>query len=560
MSKFTWLLIPALSLSLAAQTTPSQRRTTASRSTGAASSAAQTAEELRALREALAQQQRQIQELRDELRRRDQSQQEQQQQINQLQGAAREAESKATEAASKSTAGSDTLGQIQSEVADLKANQTNTAISTQDDQKRFGALEALVNRFRFSGDVRVRYENFFQSYDGCTPANCPDRHRARIRLRFGIDGKLNEDFIGGIYLATGTNVNGAASFTDPVSTNQTLTDFFERKTIGVDRGFLTYNPQAHKWLSITGGKFAYSWLRTPMTFDNDLNPEGFTEKFSFDFGNPVFKNVTFTGMQLLFNEISGIGADGNALGGQLSGKIQLMGDKIVFNPAITYLNWNNENVIAQAAGPVLPCTSPTATNCIQNPNTTPVGTPSLPPITPAVRFINANTLSNATFVLNNQRRFVSGFEYAGATLDTNIKTPFARFPWRILLDYNQNIDAKLNGNNTPSKQNQAFWIETSVGQTRNKNDVQFGYSFTRIEQDAVISQFNESDLRAATNVLNHRVFFGWRVQRNTTLQYTQWIGRTLNPNLQNAARAAGLAPGAQDPWLYRGQLDFIYTF
>ncbi|MCI0348696.1 MAG: putative porin [Acidobacteriales bacterium] len=564
MSKLTWLLIPALSLSLAAQTTPSQRRTTASRSTAAASSASQTAEELRALREALAEQQRQIQLLREELRRRDQSLQQHEQQINQLQSSAREAESKAGEAQTKTTASADTLSQIQQDVADLKTNQMNAAISTQDDQKRFGALETLVNRFRLSGDVRVRYENFFESYDGCTPANCPDRHRARIRLRLGIDGKLNEDFIGAFWLATGTNVNAVGSFADPVSTNQTLTDFFERKTIGVDRGYISYQPQAYKWVQLTGGKFPFSWLRTPMTFDNDLNPEGFTEKFSFDFGNPVFKNVTVTAMQLLFNEISGIGTDGNALGGQVSGRIQLMGGKITVNPAITYLNWNGEDVIAQAAGPVLPCASPTSTNCIQNPNTTPVGTPSLPPLTPAVRFINANALTNATRITgtgSGQRRaFVSGFEYAGATLDTNIKTPFAKWPVRILLDYNYNLDAKLNGNNSPSKQDRAYWIEASVGQTRNKNDLQFGYSFTRIEQDALISQFNESDLRAATNVLNHRIFFGWAVQRNTTIQFTQWIGRTLNTNLQNAARTAGLAPGAQDPWLYRAQYDLIYRF
>src|SRR5262249_1006250 len=156
---------------------------------------------------------------------REQSQQQQQQQINQLQSSAREAESKAGEAQTKTEASTDTLSKIQSDVADLKTNQMNAAVSTQEDQKRFGALEALVNRFRFTGDVRVRYENFFQSYAGCSPVNCPDRHRARIRLRFGVDGKLNEDFTGAFWLATGTNVNAGASFADPVSTNQTLTDF-----------------------------------------------------------------------------------------------------------------------------------------------------------------------------------------------------------------------------------------------------------------------------------------------------------------------------------------------
>ena len=39
-----------------------------------------------------------------------------------------------------------------------------------------------------------------------------------------------------------------------------------------------------------------------MTFDSDLNPEGFSEKFSFDLHSPVMKNFTLMGMQLLFNE------------------------------------------------------------------------------------------------------------------------------------------------------------------------------------------------------------------------------------------------------------------
>jgi len=112
----------------------------------------------------------------------------------------------------------------------------------------------------------------------------------------------------------------------------------------------------------------------------------------------------------------------------------------------------------------------------------------------------------------------------------------------------------------PSRQDQAYWLETSIGQQRDKNDLQFGYSFARVEQDALISQFNESDMRAATNVLQHRVFFGWQVQRNVQIALTHWLGRTLNVNLQNAAKPAGLPAGQQDPWLNRSQFDVVYRF
>ena len=137
----------------------------------------------------------------------------------------------------------DTVVKLDSDMADVKTTLTNTAVGTQDEQKRMSALEGLVGRFRFNGDVRVRGESFFQ--DGVA-----DRNRGRIRVRFGFDGKLNEDFVAGISLATG-------SLGDPTSTNESLTNFFDRKTIALDRGFITYNPVAHRWVSVTGGKFAY---------------------------------------------------------------------------------------------------------------------------------------------------------------------------------------------------------------------------------------------------------------------------------------------------------------
>jgi hypothetical protein len=95
-----------------------------------------------------------------------------------------------------------------------------------------------------------------------------------------VDGKLGEDFTGGFMLTSG-------SLGDSNSTNETLTNFFTRKTIGIDRAYVTYAPVSMQWLSLTGGKFAFTWQRTPVTFDSDLNPEGFTEKLALSLNSPV---------------------------------------------------------------------------------------------------------------------------------------------------------------------------------------------------------------------------------------------------------------------------------
>ncbi len=60
---------------------------------------------------------------------------------------------------------------------------------------------------------------------------------------------------------------------------------------------------------MTGGKFAYTWALTSLTFDPDINPEGFVVKVSKDFpnGSPVVKNLNIQIMNLLYNEASGAG-------------------------------------------------------------------------------------------------------------------------------------------------------------------------------------------------------------------------------------------------------------
>ena len=76
----------------------------------------------------------------------------------------------------------------------------------------------------------------------------------------------------------------------------------------------------------------------------------------------------------------------------------------------------------------------------------------------------------------------------------------------------------------------------------------------------MIAAFNESELRAGTNVVQSSVIFAYQVQKNVTAQFTGWFGRTLDSNLQNAALAPGLKPGAVDAYQKRFQLDLLYKF
>ena len=76
----------------------------------------------------------------------------------------------------------------------------------------------------------------------------------------------------------------------------------------------------------------------------------------------------------------------------------------------------------------------------------------------------------------------------------------------------------------------------------------------------MIAAFDESDQRARTNILQHTFAVNYRVRNNTTLSYTQWIGRTLNSNLQNRVLGPGFTTGQQEDFLKRMQFDVIYSF
>ncbi len=577
--------------------------------------------DVQALKDAVAAQQEQIKALADQLQQTNQQLQvtnqqfqQTQQQLQQAQQAAADAQQKANAVAASSVS-KDAVDKLNSEYADVQTTLTNNAITEQDQQKRFSGLEDAFGRFRWTGDVRVRGESFFQNYSGCTI--CNDRNRARVRVRFGFEGKLNEDFTGGVALASGT-------LGDPTTTNETLTNNFDRKTIGLDKGYITYNPVAAKWFSATAGKFAFTWARTSLTFDPDINPEGFVEKFSKDFESPVVKNVNVQFMQLLYNEVAGtstksVGVGGNgrdsfAVGGQIGGRLQPL-PFWTLTPSFTLLNFRypdellNSSAFAVGAtnaggsgvgtvvigGVTTPVTVTSVTTtapgegpgCATIKGGTSAPQPASATLVGGCAFA-ANGMTNSTYIdANGNAHFLSNFLYADLILNNQFKTGIARLPINLLAEFEDNLNAAAHPydytatgvqststvNTSLGSQSKAYLFDISAGQQKKKNDFQIGYSFEREEQDAVIASWGESDQRAPTNILQHRVYGLWRVAPNTTAGVTLWHGRTLDPYLENAVLAPGLkvsttpgtgvlvpGSGAEEPWLNRLQFDLIYTF
>jgi len=361
-------------------------------------------------------------------------------------------------------------------------------------------LKGLGN-FSFSGDVRLRYEPFFGGTLG------QDRHRERFRLRFNAIAKISDELTGGLTVASGDEL-------DPISTNQTLTSFFQRKPFAIDRAFAEYRPKWFKPLTLTGGKFAYTWYRTELTFDNDLNPEGFSQVLSFDFKNPVFKKLGLVGFQLPFRE-SGNFDDSFLHGAQIQSFWRL-GERVKLSGYAGFYNWHRAD---------------------------PVG------VAQATGMLTGNSNTN-TVVPGN--RFASKFALLNLIGRLDIDTGHARWPLLLQLDFVNNTRPCTNVSvaNCNPRDRSGYWAEMQVGQTKEKNDLNFGYTFIRIEREAVLAAFNFSDLRQPTNVVNHRLNFGYQAFKNVTLNFTALIGRALRTATSSA----------KEDWLKRLQFDVVYKF
>jgi hypothetical protein len=125
---------------------------------------------------------------------------------------------------------------------------------------------------KFYGDVRFREEYFTQDQDN-SPTKAPtarisDRNRLRFRLRFGATRAFGSSVTAGFQLASGAQ-------SDITSTNQTLTNDFQMKTILIDRAFISWAPSVlDSKVRFDLGKFANPLTKTPITWDDDVNPEG----------------------------------------------------------------------------------------------------------------------------------------------------------------------------------------------------------------------------------------------------------------------------------------------
>jgi hypothetical protein len=522
------------------------------------------AERITALEEMIKQQSTQLDELRQLLV-------EQQQTINMLAGKLSPAGSSPAPTA---------IGNNDSTIASADPQ----AQPVEDRLKKIETRVSELGSIKFSGDLRLRSESFFGLQNNLTNADNPailgnelsPRHRMRIRARLSMRGTIRDEFEWGIRLATG-------SFADNISTNQTLTDFFNRKPFALDQAFLIYKPKKLPGLRLQGGRFEPPWLFTEMVFDNDLMVDGFNESYSRGFKNSMVKELTFAAWQLPMLErnsafvrnsngtinIEQSHRDGRDLalyGGTLRARLE-PNPKVALTLSVAdhYFYGTQFITPVQVFGSQLQIP---VTVTIPATPTTPAQTVTSLVLIPRDLLVAGNGnlgLTNASNnAVNRDGHFASGFNLIDVLGRLDLKYS-KRFPVSLIFDFVTNtqthdvIRAGPGGVDEflPNDEKNGFWGEIQVGSTRERGDYQLDYTFMHIAKDAVLTPFNFSDITQQSDARVHRFIFSYAADARVLFTVTGIVTKRLNGLF---GPFVPTPPGSLDRATTRFQFDTIFRF
>lgn len=400
-----------------------------------------------------------------------------------------------------------------------------------DFEKQIKASNGWLDNLTSKGDVRLRYEGLNREpgeKSSSDNSNAQDRNRFRVRLRWGLEKKFNDEWKAGFRLASGTGTNEATS------TNQTLTDEFGLKQIFIDRAYATYSPlkAVQQWVpntsnvEIGAGKTANPWEKwtSAVVWDSDVNPEGAYERMDINLAKPSDEaswDLHLQSSQFILEEDSNSNP----------------GDQFSFAYGIgTTYQWAKDHNASVKL--------------------------SYYDWTDYAEFQNdASAGLNSRFGGND--RDLANIRVINLYADTNfiIDTGFmGKRNLRLFGDYAHNT----NLNDSPTvlqDSDDAFSLGFSLNKAKEKGDWEFGYEYMYIEANAVPGEFSESDLHTGgTNNKGHRLSYKYKLHKNIDLNMTLWLAEKIKSDRIYTIAAADFLQRGDDDQLLRAQIDLVYSF
>jgi hypothetical protein len=319
-----------------------------------------------------------------------------------------------------------------------------------------------------------------------------------------------------------------------------------------------------------------------MTFDNDLQVEGLNESYSRDFKSKL-KNLTFVAWQLPMLERNSAfvrnpdgtvnvdqsrrgGRDLALYGAQIRARFE-PSEKIALALSVADHYFSGTQFISpvqvfgsQLQLPLTITIPATATMPAQTITTQVSIQRDL--LVAGNSNLGLTTASNNT--TNRDGRLTSGFNLIDIIGRLDLKHS-TRFPVSLLLNIVTNtqvrdvVVAGPGGSNLilPNHENNGYWAEVQVGKTREQGDLQFGYTFMRIDKDAVLTPFNFSDITQQSDMSAHRFNFAYAIDPRVAFSVTGIVTDRRHGLL---GQFAITPPGSLNRATTRLQFDTTFKF
>lgn len=224
--------------------------------------------------------------------------------------------------------------EIKKEIYQQVANESKEQIKKEVAATKFEILPDWVKNTKLKGDFRLRFQNLHEKNTSDINKNTA---LGRIRLRLGLDSKVNDKIKVGVGIATGSG--------DPRSTNVSFGATQSKKGVYLDYAYGKYDPLP--WLSITGGKMLLNdvlWEPTDLIWDTDITPEGAVFGLSKKFDKAsLFMNTGFLVIESDASTVSG--SNGYLV---QPGIKYTFNDRVSLKSALTYEYFQTKGTVASS--------------------------------------------------------------------------------------------------------------------------------------------------------------------------------------------------------------------
>ena len=357
--------------------------------------------------------------------------------------------------------------QKEKQIAQQAQQETNEQIAATakktNDLSVFDQKLAWAAKTQFKGDVRFRQETV--KIQGESNNGGRDKDRQRIRARLGAYTEINDQVDTGIRIATGGG-------DDARSTNQDQDNYFDKKSIWLDLGYIDYHPDQIKNLHVIGGKMLQPWVSMgDVIWDSDINPEGLALTYKYPLGSSaeLFGSL---GNYNLKDNVDGDGVqfrhDLRLTSGQLGTRFSVTDNLKMTLGGSIYAYQNDENST---------CTSST---------------------TPCALAVNGNSA-------NEQFRLYEGFAQADIG---GLAVPLAF--------YGQYVK-----NNDASNDQDTAWL---LGAKSKVFGFNLDYNYRDTQRNAVVGAFTDSDFaNGTTGSRGHKMKVSYDIDKNFAVGATYYL-------------------------------------